>query len=67
MERSYQKSCPNNNKLYISLYLPSNPIGFVKTLEELRKEVCKYFKIEIDIVINKSDGETILLLGKKKK
>ena len=48
---------------YISLYLPSNPIGFVKSFENLRDEIVKYFDIEIQNLLN---NEVIFILGVKR-
>ncbi len=47
--------------LYMSLYLPPNPIGFVKSFEELREEIQKYFFIQTEILWNQ---ETVFLLAK---
>ena len=49
----------------ISLYLPLSPIGFVKTRDELKQEVSKFFKLETSIIIEQSNGEIVLLLGKR--
>jgi SAM-dependent methyltransferase len=49
--------------LYISLYLPPNPIGFVKSFGQLKREIEKYFAIETELLWN---NETILILGKRK-
>jgi len=51
------------NFMYISLYIPSNPIGFVKSLEELEKEVEEYFFIREHIIYNK---ESVFLLLEKR-
>jgi len=51
-------------RLYVSLYIPPNPIGFVKTFEDLRDEVRKRFgEIETDVMVN---GEQILLLARRR-
>ncbi len=49
--------------IYITLYLPPNPIGFVKSFDELRNELYQYYDIKVDVVIN---GQAILLLGDRK-
>jgi SAM-dependent methyltransferase len=50
-------------RLYVSLYIPPNPIGFVKTPEDLRDEVSKRFgEIETDVMLN---GEHALLLARR--
>lgn len=46
--------------IFISLYLPSNPIGFVKSFDSLKDEVVKHFSIEIESLLN---NEVILVLG----
>jgi len=51
--------------VFISLYLPPNPIGFVKSFEDLTREVEKHFAI-IAKVVDEIGGET-LILGKSKK
>ena len=51
-------------RLYVSLYIPPNPIGFVKTFDDLRDEVTKRFgEIETDVMVN---GEQILLLARRR-
>lgn len=49
--------------IYISIYLPPNPIGFVKSFKELINEINKYFYIEIELLWN---NEAIFILGKRK-
>lgn len=48
------------NRLFVSLYVPSDPIGSVKSLGELRDEFAKVAEIETEVVV---DGSVILLLG----
>jgi SAM-dependent methyltransferase len=36
----------------VTLYIPEDPIGFVKSFEELKEEVLKYFSIETELLIN---------------
>jgi len=50
--------------LYLSLYIPRKPIGFVKNLSGLRNTVKKYFNIETEIIWNK---EHVFILGKSKR
>ena len=52
-----------SNYIYISLYLPPNPIGFVKNFTELKTEISKYFDIETELLWN---NETMFLLGRQK-
>jgi trans-aconitate methyltransferase len=40
--------------LLLTLYIPENPIGFVKTFTELRMEVEKHFFIEDEIMLNQN-------------
>ena len=49
--------------IFISLYLPSNPIGFVKSFDSLKDEIVKHFSIEIENLLN---NEVILILGVKR-
>jgi len=50
-------------RLYISLYVPPDPIGFVKSFDTLRDEVAKRFDIEADVVLN---GDKLLLLARSR-
>lgn len=47
--------------IYITLYIPKNPIGFVKSFRELIKVIEKYFYIEEKIIYN---DESIFILAK---
>lgn len=47
--------------LYITLYLPNNPIGFVKSFRQLRTEIQRYFVIETELV---QDSEHIYILAR---
>ncbi len=40
--------------LYVTLYLPSDPIGFVKSFTELREAIGQDWQIENDLVLNSS-------------
>ncbi len=51
----------NFQYIYITLYIPKNPIGFVKSFRELIKEIEKYFSIEEKIIYN---DESIFILAK---
>lgn len=51
------------NYLFISLYLPEDPIGYVKNFDSLVSIVKKYFIIETEILI---DREQLLLMARKK-
>lgn len=48
---------------YLTLYLPPNPIGFVKSFDELIAEVSKSFVVETELTLNR---ETILLFLRTK-
>ncbi len=48
--------------LMITLFLPENPIGFVKSIEELESEVGWHFEILELVVIKKS--RFVILFGK---
>ncbi|NQT47103.1 MAG: class I SAM-dependent methyltransferase [Candidatus Omnitrophica bacterium] len=50
--------------LYISLWLPQRPRGFVKSLDELRLQVERYFDIETLLLWN---HDHIFILAKNKK
>ncbi|MBL7007259.1 MAG: hypothetical protein ISR78_09275 [Spirochaetia bacterium] len=47
--------------LYLSLYIPDNPIGFVKSIDDLIATVEQYYNIENKIIYN---DESVFLLGK---
>ena len=47
--------------IYISLFIPPNPIGYVKSHEDLISEVSKYFKIIEELIYNR---ESIFILGR---
>lgn len=49
--------------LYVTIYLPSNPIGFIKTFDSLKNEITRYFKIEVENVL---DNESIFIFAVKK-
>ena len=49
--------------IYLSLYIPTNPIGFVKSIDNLITSVDLYFNIEQKIIFN---DESIFLLGKSR-
>jgi 2-polyprenyl-3-methyl-5-hydroxy-6-metoxy-1,4-benzoquinol methylase len=49
--------------LLITLYIPDNPIGFVKSIADLKKVFGEWFNIETEILI---DREQILLMGKSR-
>ncbi len=46
--------------LFISLYLPENPIGFVKNFEEFRNEIKINFNIEEELFWNNSSIQLML-------
>jgi len=53
---------PRTRYLMIALYLPENPIGFVKSVEELEAAVDCYFVILELVIIKKS--RFVLLFGR---
>lgn len=52
----------NTSYLFISLFLPENPIGFVKSFNDLKAEVKKSFEIKEEVFIANSH---LILLAKK--
>jgi len=50
--------------IFIRLYLPNNPIGFVKSFKSLKDEIVKYFDIEVENLLN---NEALFILGVKRK
>jgi SAM-dependent methyltransferase len=53
-----------SNYFFISLYIPPNPIGFVKTFEDLSNEVEKYFEI-VTKIINETENNIFILAQNK--
>ncbi len=49
--------------IYISLYIPKNPIGYVKNKQDLLSAVNLYFNIETQLIYNE---KSIFLLAKSK-
>jgi SAM-dependent methyltransferase len=47
-------------RLFVTLYLPPDPIGFVKSFDELRHEVSRSFAIEAEALLN---GEQLLIVA----
>jgi trans-aconitate methyltransferase len=47
----------------LTLYIPDNPIGFVKSFDELKQQFGRHFITETEILINK---DQILLMGKSR-
>jgi SAM-dependent methyltransferase len=37
---------------FLTLYLPDNPIGFVKSFNELKEEIKRHYEIETEAIIN---------------
>jgi len=50
----------------VSLYLPFDPIGFVKSAEELKSEIMKYFDLKEYIVLEVSRFYIVFARSKKK-
>lgn len=55
-----QKISQITDYVFISLYLPPNPIGFVKSFQELSTEVEKHFAI-VSKVVDEVGGEMLIL------
>ncbi|MEP7263426.1 MAG: class I SAM-dependent methyltransferase [Bacteroidota bacterium] len=50
-------------RLLLTLYIPENPIGFLKSFDDLKNELNRFFIIETEILI---DREQILIIAKSK-
>lgn len=50
--------------VFVSLYLPKNPIGFIKTFSEFREVFGRCFSVETDVLV---DGCQLLILGKARR
>jgi len=55
-----QKASHRGRRIFISLYLPPKPIGFVRSFSSLKKSLTKYFEIEMELLWK---GEHIFLMG----
>ncbi len=55
----------NSLYFYITLYIPTNPIGYVKNFDELKIEINKYFNIVTEIYFKTSDQILLLCINKK--
>ena len=47
--------------LYVTLYLPDDPIGYVKSFHDLRTEIQRHFVIETELV---QDSDHVYILAK---
>ena len=54
----------NVDFLMVGLFIPKNPIGFVKTAKELELEICKYYEIIESVRLAKL--EFIIIFGKRR-
>src|SRR3989339_694505 len=59
-----RKTRKKTKKIYISLFLPQNPIGYVRSRNELINEVKDNYIIEHEILLN---NENILILARSKR
>lgn len=48
------------SRLFVSLWLPEDPLGFVKSFDDLHAELCRYYTPELEVVINR---RSLLWLG----
>jgi len=55
-----QMASRRSRHIFISLYLPPKPMGFVKSFSSLKKSLTKYFEIEMELLWK---GEHIFLMG----
>lgn len=60
-----EKISKKTKYIFVSLDLPEKPLGFVKSFEDLEKEIKKYFDIIVSVFI-KTKGNQRLILGKVK-
>lgn len=56
----------NSLYFYITLYIPTNPIGYVKNFDELKIEINKYFNILTEVYIATSNQILLLCINKKR-
>lgn len=60
-QAALRSSAKRGKWVFVSLYLPQNPIGFIKTFAEFRSEFNQWFSTETEVVV---DGSQLLILGK---
>ncbi len=48
---------------YLTLYIPENPIGFVKSFDGLTEEIAKHFTAVTELIVDKSH---VIVLAKAK-
>jgi len=58
-----QKASRRGRRIFISLYLPPKPMGFVKSFSSLKKSLTKYFEIEMELLWK---GEHIFLMARNR-
>jgi trans-aconitate methyltransferase len=49
------------DRLLVTLYLPPDPIGYVKSFDDLMREVGRRYEIEAEVLVN---HEQIVLVGR---
>lgn len=59
-----EKFSLRGNYLYLSLYIPKNPIGFVKNINELINNLTLHYLIKSKILFN---DESVFILAKSKR
>ncbi|MCK4365542.1 MAG: class I SAM-dependent methyltransferase [Thermoplasmatales archaeon] len=52
---------------FLSLYLPSKPIGFIKNFNELKTEIGKYFTIEREVTEIHDNCKRMMILARNNK
>ena len=51
------------NFFLLKLYVPDNPIGYVKSIDDLRSEIEKHYRIESEVIF---DRDKLILLARSK-
>ena len=51
-------------RLYLTLYLPPDPIGFVKSFADLRSEVARHYETETELLL---DGRQLMVLARSRR
>jgi SAM-dependent methyltransferase len=59
-----RSAATRGTSVFVSLYLPENPMGYIKTFSEFREVFSRWFSVETDVVV---DGSQLLILGKARR
>lgn len=58
------RAAEKSGYIFVSLYIPPDPVGYVKSLADLRQELSRHFRIEDELLWNR---EHLMVLGRSKR